>query len=500
MSRTRSRTSYVPSESLWVREQITTYNSNPGNPVSSNSYYDSGFKSTIEQTGTITDVVSPRPPLGRAARKALRGDPSLFKGLSKKTYDPNSNLGTRSLHPCSHTKTSYTTVEPVDVQTSQTFSYYKYETRSAYRSVRNLLNYEGSPSTLEAALNQTPINTVGAFVEPDIFDLVEDFRERCDQYLPSNQMLGEPIVECEIFKSAFKAVLNPTRALRSLLEIGSLLGKKYRKSSLKTIDGIVRSDTELTKMFYAGAGLRQGLKHASNGLLTYSFGIRPAVTDLIDLLDTHNKVQKRLQVLRSNGGSFIPINVQQKNPSAVSAPIFPSIGTWPSFSSYSLFKTAYEFRGLTARIGGWGRVREDLNWSTTWEAYWQAFGLNKAIGLLWELIPYSFVVDWITNAQEHVNKFTRPTGHGPFTEIRGVTSSIKRETVKSLWMIPGISRSTGYPIINPSGPRLLGYQTTSEFSRICSLPKHQGFEVDLSSLGSFQYLHGAALLVQRWLK
>lgn len=500
MSRTRTRTSYNPSDPLWARESITTY-FNGSSIQSNNQWFNSGFKSVIDQTGTITDDSSPRPPLSRAAKRLrVQAPPPYMEDLPKRYFDRAELLKRRSLHPCTHTKTSYSTVEPVDVQTRRDYSYYKYETRSNYRNIRNLMLYEGSPSTIEAAFGSAPINSVDPFVKPDYFDLIDQFNERCDQFIPSNQMLGESMIECDIFVAAFKAVLNPTRAIKSLVEIGQALGKKYRKSSLGTINKIVQSDAELSQMFYLGAGLRQSAKHASSGLLGYSFGIRPAITDLLDLFETHKKVKRRLEFLRSAGGSFVPINVQTKLSSPVSSPTFPSIGSWPNFDSYSRFVTTYEFRGVTARIGAWGRVKENLNWSDNWATYYQAFGLNKAIGLAWELIPYSFVLDWFTNTQEHVNKLTRPSGNGPFTEITGLTSSLKEETVKSLWMIPGISRSTGYSIINPSGPRRLAYQTQSTFTRQTSLPKHQGYEVDLSSLGTFQYVHGAALIIQRVFK
>jgi hypothetical protein len=309
----------------------------------------------------------------------------------------------------------------------------------------------------------------------DWFALADSFYEMCDQFIPSSFLLGEDIAENSIFVDAFKAVLNPTRAIKLFIDLGRRTLKSYRKMNLKQVS-------------------RKLAKDSSDSHLMYIFGIKPAIDDIISALEVHRKVSSRMKFLSAVGGRFVPIRVRKPLASAFE-------NQTPTFSLDGL--PSYFFNCKVKRkiacISAYGRVREDLNFGDTWSAYLQYFGVNKVVGLAWELIPFSFVVDWFTNAQEHINQLTRLQTGGPFTEFRGLTASEKKELVEELYVTPFRNQSLGMNQISPLDPVKLGDFTQTDYRRYLTIPNDSS-DFDWSSFGPYQLLASGSLLLQRALR
>jgi len=222
--------------------------------------------------------------------------------------------------------------------------------------------------------------------------------------------------------------------------------------------------------------------------------VKPAIGDIIKTLTAHQIVQQRLWYLAYNGGSYIPIRVKGEFSSSISN--FNEPTSYPTNSSTSI-RRWYTSRTSTGVISAWGKVRDDLNWKDTWNAYLHYFGVNKVFGLAWELIPFSFVLDWFTNVQERINELTRFRTGEPFSEIRSLTCSLKHETRSRVDLIPGRNNVlSGASMVTPNGPITLCDIVESDYSRYLSIPETSGV-VDFSSLGLFQAIASGALLVQR---
>jgi hypothetical protein len=143
-----------------------------------------------------------------------------------------------------------------------------------------------------------------------------------------------------------------------------------------------------------------------------------------------------------------------------------------------------------------GRVREDINEASRWRAYTEYFGLNKVVGTAWELIPFSFVVDWVTNAQERLNDLTRiRLGDSPFYNLTGIGSSIKQVLQHQLCITPGVDTVYGMTLDSESPIPVLSVET-SKYTRIPGLPDTSGV-VDISTLGLFHGVTGVELLLQK---
>jgi hypothetical protein len=303
----------------------------------------------------------------------------------------------------------------------------------------------------------------------DWFHLLDAFDEALDGFIPQSFFVGEDIVEHAVFTTALKAVINPTRALSTFLKAGIKYVKKYRKKSL-------------------GRVARELTKDGASGWLSYNFAIKPAIEDIKSTIDAHRKVNDRMGFLIRNRGRYVPVRVSQK---FLREPEITAENNAPGLSS---FFAGVEKRSV-ATIGAWAKVRDDLTYKETWKAYFEYFGIHKVVGLAWELIPFSFMVDWVTNAQERINSLTRLRLGGPFCDIQGICSSLKTETKSILYGWPGSNNSIG-PIVKPDSYFKIGSLNSISYNRAPGLPDTSGV-VDFSTLGLFHGTALASIIIQR---
>jgi hypothetical protein len=279
------------------------------------------------------------------------------------------------------------------------------------------------------------------------------------------------MVENAIFVDAFKTLLNPTRGVKLLVDL-------VRK-------GLITPKTTIGK-------LRSTARTSADTFLGYNFGIKPAIDELANIFTAHSRVQSRLNFLRQNAGQYVPVRVRHTLPSDVFNQGDPT--------GSSGVRILCESKEVTGVISCQAQVRNDLSFSEDWKAYVQHFGLHKIIGLGWELVPFSFVIDWISNVGDYINRYTTPALGSPFYNIRGVTHSTKtllvetckisKDYVVSDWVGKNLSLSAALEV---------GRSHTSNYQRYPRLPTTSGF-VDFSNLGTFHYSASGALLIQKLIK
>jgi hypothetical protein len=305
--------------------------------------------------------------------------------------------------------------------------------------------------------------TADAYRNHDWCALSAQFEEACDSFIPSAFLIGEDITEYGIFVDALKAVIQPTTAIRTFIKYGKKFIKGFETKSL-------------------GHVARHLGKNGSNAFLSYNFGVKPAIKDIVDALEAHKVVSSRMRYLRENAGDFVPIRVRKKLTSEF-------LNTPPSNASSWGRCIICNNKQTVATISAWGKVREDLNFGDTWSAYLQRFGVNQIVGLAWELIPFSFVVDWFTNTQEHIKKLTRLHTGGPFTEFRGMCASVKTSLQEDLLAIPPVYLTSLDPFVVAS-------KVSTEYKRFLEIPEDSNF-LDFSNLGSFHLAATGSLILQR---
>lgn len=472
--RFRSRYSSFPTISRYSHGVDRAYTNHPENNFSTGSYTDLPI-SMHSRFDEIIDDVSARPRkaaipfkervlLSKSERKAL----GLLRNSSGRfRFD--------QVHPCTHTKTIIE-LPPLSVSYSRgsfqgNFNNEYIETTSDHWDQCGF--WAGSaypPDPLAYLQSISKDYTADPFITPDWFALLDSFNEACDSFIPSSFMLGEDIAENAIFIDALKCILNPTNAIKVFLK--HFLKHKHRLNG-KTLGDVARLS-----------------KDVSNDLLSYQFGVKPAIDDIRAALFAHKKVSGRMRYLNDHAGQYTPVRVRRDFVSPVS--------NFTSTTPNTFLLNCTDKRTINV-ISCWGRVREDLNFADTWSAYLQYFGLNKIVGLAWELIPFSFVIDWFTNAQERINSLTRLRTGGPFTQFKGLTFSTKQRTLEEYLWVPWNDVGFDFTWISPTEPVILARINTSSYSRFLKVPETSGI-FDLSNLGLFHSILGGALLIQKFVK
>jgi hypothetical protein len=426
-----------------------------------------------EQTSNMTDWLA--PAANREKKKQWRRRQAELRdvepGYKLRQFMPN--------HPCTHTTTSFKWAEPfVTIHRREQCSGYFQTWTGSYdnAAVESAALLSGISSTNPAGsfISLGTNGTASAYRKHDWYSLTSQFNETCDSFIPSSQLLGEALYEHGIFVDAMRYVLNPSSILKDFLKGVVKLG--LEKKNLGTIARIV--------------------KGSSNAWLSYNFGVKPAIKDLTTALTAHQRVQKRLWYLSNNGGSYVPLRVRQTFSSSFVNTAIPTsypIATPTTYRKWIISKES------TACISAWGKVRDDLNWKDVWSAYLQYFGINKVVGLAWELIPFSFVLDWFTNTQERINELTRFRIGDPFSEIRNLSCSLTEEQKTGIYLIPGFMQVDSASMVQPTSHALLGTISQKTYSRYLTIPETSGV-VDFSSLGLFQAIASGALIVQRALR
>jgi len=437
---------------------------------------------TVEQLGFTRDVTKLDSILDQSASfrgqannhdylaAVLKSRYKAHKLFSSTFPQPPLRRQTRfDVKPCVHEKTTIKFTDPVvigweDKNVGQ-------ETRSQQgiyvggSLVRNY--YAANPLAAMQADNSSTSST--GYLSTDWFALLDRFNEACDSIIPSSFLLGETLIEGSIFIDALKLVLNPTSAIKLFFNrVVKANLKRLRLGQLATV-----------------------ARESSSAYLGYQFGVKPAINDIKAAIVAHI-VDARLNWLRANSGSFLPIRVRSNLYSDITNTPFGL--PYPNFPQFKVHCTA---KYTTSVISAWGKVREDFDLRDVWLAYTQYFGLNKIVGLAWELIPFTFILDWFVNAQERINDLTRIRGREPYTEFRGLTASFKKFEQKTLYMSPnGHFFDYGIRMAQPSGPVELATLETSKYERYITIPKTSGV-IDSRSLGSDQKVSLGAILVQR---
>lgn len=441
-----------------------------------------GAPGTVYKTAesSITDVDSLRPQvrIGRDGKwERIR-----YTRRAPYTITANVACNLKPVHPCTHVKKTISWKGEHVTIASQVLGQGGFDERTitstaTFPSGASLYSYFTGISPDQAFDSALSSLVADEFRKPDWFALMSRFDEMCEQFVPSSFLMGEDLLQGSVFVDAIKLVINPTNAIRFLLNWARRLPeKKVREMNLGQFSRIVA-------------------KESSNQYLVYQFGIKPAISSVRDALAAHRKVDRRMQYLAQSRGDWIPVRARTEMRSGiVNAPL-----NQVDLGEPLRFQWQHRNRINTACLGAWGRVREDLNLGEAWKAYLQYFGINKVAGLAWELIPFSFVVDWFTNAQERINMIRIPVGDGPFTEFARFCASEKHEDIEDLYCIPGFVSALGMPVTTPTDPFVVATKTTTLYSRYPKIPDVSGV-VDTSTLGLFHYGTTAALLVQRYLK
>lgn len=229
-------------------------------------------------------------------------------------------------------------------------------------------------------------------------------------------------------------------------------------------------------------------KTVSGNFLGYEFGIKPFISDIKKFISVADTVNKRLQYLRDTLGKTVPLShsgkiLNQGPTDLITWDALP--GGWPG-----VYLTARLLNHTgTARFGA--KLHQNLEGLSDLlsvpKGIAAALGLNNPAAIVWEAIPYSFVVDWFFHLQSRLNALAVQPFGGEWS-LSDVCWSSKQE-----WLYEVIQDCSA---AGTSGKIHLGFWRIVSYGRELGLPVSASFATS-GLLTPKQQLLSLALIEQR---
>jgi hypothetical protein len=204
----------------------------------------------------------------------------------------------------------------------------------------------------------------------------------------------------EVRNRAIRKFLESAKSVRSSFEAGQDLGElkqtieafRHPMQSLKDLTLGYFSKLKKAKKKYRGPGLR---KAVSDSYLEYRFGWRPLALDIADAYEGLRDSSRMQSTAPCYGSAF-------------GAAEMSSSVTTDGFADNHIIRSTNTYVTYSYRIKG--AIRLDLvdGRIPVMQAL-QLDSLNDFAVTAWDLLPYSFVVDYFVNVGDIINAITFPT-------------------------------------------------------------------------------------------
>lgn len=225
-------------------------------------------------------------------------------------------------------------------------------------------------------------------------------------------------------------------------------------------------------------------KTAAGAYLGWKFGIKPMISDLRKLHELTGYIARRLAWLRSTFGQRVRLGYSTEFSLSLSDYV---IYADPNDSAIFARLTPVAQRNLF-RAGGFLTHRLSGLDDVTAEAFAlsAALGTQNPLAVLWEAIPFSFVVDWFAKVQKLVATLKIQPFHGEY-HLEMVSHSIKSSVVYRL------KQGQHYPSVVVDD---LGVLLAERYERVPGLPVPSTIFVG-EGLTQTQQMLALALIRQR---
>lgn len=149
-------------------------------------------------------------------------------------------------------------------------------------------------------------------------------------------------------------------------------------------------------------------KDVANAYLAYNFGVVPLVGDLVRIYERLRSLNDHIEWLRKNSGQITKVEFKSGLSTPTSS-ILPPRPSTPPTGSGGYWRNITELR---AGMKAWALITYDVSALTDLQlktkTLMRSFGLNNPAAIVWEAIPYSFVVDWISNVGDLIGRLEVP--------------------------------------------------------------------------------------------
>lgn len=176
-------------------------------------------------------------------------------------------------------------------------------------------------------------------------------------------------------------------------------------------------------------------KTVSGGYLNYQFGWKPMIGDIKKLYNIVQTTSKRLEWLRATHGKKVKIGfMKDVSTSFTSSPDHLESqyghGTYPWAAC--AFRPVHQKAVFRAGAFVHHQLKGLDEASAMTKGLLAATGFNKPAGIVWEAIPFSFLVDWIGRVGTLLNRLTVQPFEGSW-QLSSLTWSLKRYVQFEVW-------------------------------------------------------------------
>lgn len=218
-----------------------------------------------------------------------------------------------------------------------------------------------------------------------------------DHYLPLPSVSSYHAEALQFFKAGCQDQhLDLGANLFELGQVKTLIPSIY--SSLKSLESVSRTVTPLSVKTIA-----RGARESANLHLAYAFGIMPLINDVRSLIASVKGLQDRITWLRKNSGRPVRVDFS-KDLSTTSLPadsvVLDNENERVTVEVKAYRCTYHAFATLTYDVSSLSDIELGLRLMT------RTLGLDKPLNTAWELLPWSFVVDWIFAIGQWLDRIT----------------------------------------------------------------------------------------------
>lgn len=190
--------------------------------------------------------------------------------------------------------------------------------------------------------------------------------------------------------------------------------------------------------------LKELAHQLTSGHLEYVFNLKPIISDVVAIMAAMRTVDKKLKGLINNQRKWrirhfrVPITTDSPDFETKLYRDFPNHWGMPSYDG------VIEVSRSVSDCNAWFHCMMEYNYyypsyqaeSARLRAYLDYFGVNLNPAIIWNAIPYSFVVDWVLGVSSWLNQFAHANLE-PVIDIRRCLYSVKRTRKVTVLVKPG---------------------------------------------------------------
>ena len=135
--------------------------------------------------------------------------------------------------------------------------------------------------------------------------------------------------------------------------------------------------------------------------LNYSFGWKPYVRDLKNSFNAVYNFEKRWSKFLANSEKMLHRNVLD-TPQRVDAEVISDWGYTPTWRS----RERYAFEISRASTFDYAYRLSERRSGLRWRAWLDSLGINPTVANVWEIIPFSFVIDWFVDVGGFLEQYS----------------------------------------------------------------------------------------------